>query len=101
MVDTKPMADPGEHVIGGRTERQNREHIAEDLAHHNESENGALGECMQYIHRGVLGILLPRIDGNPTSCHKLVHFVNPKLADRNGSRNTRHGGCDKVLSRNT
>jgi hypothetical protein len=45
-VDTEPATDPREQAVDRRHERQNGEHIAEDLAGNDETENGALREGM-------------------------------------------------------
>ena len=46
MVDAEPATDPGEQAVDCGNERQNSEHIAEDLASNDETEQCALGESM-------------------------------------------------------
>ena len=46
MVDSEPATDPGEQAVDCGNERQNSEHVAEDLAGNDETEHGALGESV-------------------------------------------------------
>lgn len=46
MVDAEPATDPGEKAVDCGDKGQNGEHIAENLASDNETEQGAFGESM-------------------------------------------------------
>jgi hypothetical protein len=46
LMDTKPVANPGEQTVNCRDERQDCERIAEYLAGKYEAENGALRKSM-------------------------------------------------------
>jgi len=98
-VDAESTTDPREQTIDHLGERQNCDHDADDLAYHDETENGTLGESMQSIDGSVLGVCLATIDNNATSCDWLVRFWNPDLADSDGRRDTHHRSRDEILSR--
>ena len=101
MVDAEPATDPGEKAVECGDKGQNSEHIAENLASNDETEQGAFGESMQRIHGSILDVLLATVDYDTTSGQGLIQFRNPDLADCNGSRNAHHGSRDKILGRNS
>src|SRR6266702_766567 len=98
VMDPEAAADPGEQTIDGPDEGQEREHVAENLACDDETEDGTFGKRVQCVHGCVLGVLATVNDDSPT-CHGLLQFWHADLADRR--RNTHDRGSDKVLSWDT
>src|SRR6266702_2674797 len=97
VVDPEAAADPGEQTVDSPDEGQEREHVAENLAGDEESENGTFGKGVQCVHGCVLGALATVNDNSPTR-HGLLQFWHADLADGGRRGNTHDRGSDKVLS---
>ena len=99
VVDPEAATDPGEQTVDGPDEGQEREHVAENLACDDETEDGTLGKGVQCVHGRVLRVLprstttLPRVTGSSN--------WHADLTDGNRCRNTHDRGGDKVLSWDT
>src|SRR6266702_557226 len=100
VVDPEAATDPGEQTVDGPDEGQEREHVAENLACNDETQDGTLGTGMQCVHGCVLGVLATVNDDSPTR-HGLLQFWHADLADGDRRRNTHDRGSDKVRSRDT
>src|SRR6266702_190281 len=100
VVDPEAVPDPGEQTVDGSDEGQEREHVAENLACDDETEDGTLGKGVQCVHGCVLGVLA-RVNDNSPTCHRLLQFWHADLADGDRCRNTHDRGSDKVLSWDT
>ncbi len=57
VVDPEAAPDPGEQTVDGPDEGQEREHVAENLACNDETEDGTFGKGVQCVHGCVLGVL--------------------------------------------
>ena len=100
LVDAEAAADPGEQTVDGCDEGQDSEHVAEDLACNDETEQGALGKGVQCVHGCVL-LVLATINDDSSTRYRLLQLWYAELADRHRRGYTHHRCSNKVLSGDT
>jgi hypothetical protein len=99
LADAESTADPGKKAVDRRDRRQDGDNIAENLPYQDDIEDGALGESVERIHGGILGIDLTTIKNNTTPRDRFLQLQNPELAVSDRSRYTHHRGGDEASLR--